>query len=207
MNRTNTNQTWKMPAAGVLQNISPKMMVMGVLVAVMAILWGRVLLRGKGGPAAVNAQETAALQQTVQARPVAGSVRISVVELPCRPGRNDILSKDMFSGADWTAFKPDQASEKNGLVAAADGSVGTSEQLKLEQIAARITLDAVSKRADGMTSQAFANGKILTVGSTLTVKEGPDQYALTVTDISENTVTFSWNTVSVVLKMAEINNE
>jgi hypothetical protein len=74
-------------------------------------------------------------------------------------------------------------------------------------MAAKMTLEAIIKAEDGTPYQAFVNGKILTVGSTLTVKEGPDQFVLTVTDIKAKEVEFSWNTVSAVLKMAETNNE
>ena len=52
----------KKPVTGGLQNISPKVMAMIVLLAVMGILWGRVLLKGKGGPAATNAQDQAIVQ-------------------------------------------------------------------------------------------------------------------------------------------------
>ncbi|MCI0498223.1 MAG: hypothetical protein L0Y36_00880 [Planctomycetales bacterium] len=207
MNRIPANITRKMPAASALQNISPKVMVMTVLIAVMGILWGRVLLRGKSGPAAAGAQETAAVQPDIQSTPVSAGIRISPVALPNRPGRNDILSKDVFSGATWTAFDFYQSSGSRGSVTPNGGSAGTGDQSKLERIAARMTLEAVIKGDNGTPCRVFVNGKILTVGSTLTVKEGPDQYVLIVTDIKENKVEFSWNTVSVVLKMAEANNE
>ena len=47
----------KKPVTGGLQNISPKVMAMTVLLVVMGILWGSVLLKGTGGPAAANAQD------------------------------------------------------------------------------------------------------------------------------------------------------
>ncbi|MHC5161823.1 MAG: hypothetical protein ACYSO4_01685, partial [Planctomycetota bacterium] len=51
--------------------------------------------------------------------------------------------------------------------------------------------------------QAYVDDKILSVGSTLTVQEGTEKYVLTVEKISKKEVTFSWNEMSVVLKMAE----
>ena len=47
----------KKPVTGGLNNISPKVMTMIVLLVIMGILWGRVLLKGTGGPAAANAQD------------------------------------------------------------------------------------------------------------------------------------------------------
>ena len=64
-------------------------------------------------------------------------------------------------------------------------------------------LEAVIQDADSKPFQAFVDDKILSVGSTLTVKEGPDQYVLMLEEISEKEVLFSWNEMSVVLKMAE----
>ncbi|MHC4950767.1 MAG: hypothetical protein ACYTEU_07255 [Planctomycetota bacterium] len=60
MNQKKTIQTKKLPVTGALQNISPKTMVMIALLAVMGILWGRVLLTGNKGPAAANAQDLVA---------------------------------------------------------------------------------------------------------------------------------------------------
>ncbi len=54
MNQRNTMMK-KKPVAGGFQKISPKVMAMIVLLAVMGILWGRVLLKGTGGPATAEA--------------------------------------------------------------------------------------------------------------------------------------------------------
>ncbi len=87
------------------------------------------------------------------------------------------------------------------------GAAGDSAELahraSLERIAGRLTLEAVICDAQNRPFKVFVDDKILSVGSTLTVKEGPEQYVLMLEEISEKEVSFSWNEMSVVLKMAE----
>ncbi|HOK94907.1 MAG TPA: hypothetical protein PK052_04425 [Anaerohalosphaeraceae bacterium] len=198
MNRKTPSLARKIQTPASLQNISPKMMVMVVLLAVMGILWGRVLLGGKKGPAVAEAQQAAVSAAELQSVQSAPAIRINPVELPCRLGRNDQLTNDLFS-------------RKGFLSAGAQSSSRDStadKQSRLERLAtAQLTLEAVVRREDGTPYQAFVNGKIVTVGAMLTVNEGPDQYVLTVTDIKENRVELEWNTVSVVLKMTGTSNQ
>ena len=199
----NTTKMKTGPVTGGLQNISPKTMVMIALLAVMGILWGRVLLRGKSGPASASAAETDALQQTAQ-NDLPASVRIKPVSLPFLSGRNDTLSGDLFSAENWQAFDSKRKGQTPGVkVDASEDSVERTLRLKLEKISKSLVLEAVIQDADGNPSQAFVDGKILSVGQTLTVQEGPDRYVLTLKKITENDVTFSWNKISIVLEMAE----
>ena len=179
-------------------NISPKTMAMVVLISAMAILWGRVLLKGSGGPASAKAQE----QENAQAITVEKSgtpVQIQAIELPILPGRNDKISNDLFGSDNWTAF--DLAGSQNP----ANGGVefDTKNNAELQRIAGKLKLEAVICDSENHPYQAFVDSKILSVGSTLTVQEGPDQYVLVLKKISEKEVTFSWNEMSIVLKMAE----
>jgi hypothetical protein len=193
----------KKPVTGGLQSISPKVMAMTVLLVVMGILWGRVLL--KGGPAAANAQDALSAQEIIS-DPAVDGVRIEPVELPVLPGRNDRISNNLFGSENWTAFTLNQnQSDVNGGVKV-DGSADSAElthRASLERIAGRLMLEAVICDAQNRPFQAFVDDKILSVGSTLTVQEGPDQYVLMLEEISEKEVSFSWNEMSVVLKMAE----
>ena len=195
----------KKPVTGGLQNISPKVMAMVILLVVMAILWGRVLLKGTGGPAAANAQDQANIQDIISDM-APEAVEIEAIRLPMLPGRNDRVSHDLFSSDNWTAFELNQnQNEANGGVKV--GGTGNSAELthrsRLERIAGQLKLEAVICDAQNSPFQAFVDDKILTVGSTLTVQEGPDQYVLMLEEISEKEVSFSWNEMSVVLKMAE----
>ena len=88
-------------------------------------------------------------------------------------------------------------------MAGAGDSSELTHRSRLERIAGRLKLEAVICDAEDRPFQAFVEDKILSVGSTLTVQEGPDQYVLMLEQISEKEVLFSWNEMSVVLKMAE----
>ena len=195
----------KKPVTGGLQNISPKVMAMVVLLVVMAILWGRVLLKGAGGPAAANAQDQSSMEGLISdGTPEA--IEIQAVQLPMVPGRNDRVSNDLFSSDNWTAFELNH-NQNDSNAGVKVGEAGHSTELThragLERIADRLTLEAVICDAQNRPFQAFVDDKILSVGSTLTVQEGPDQYVLMLEEISEKEVSFSWNEMSVVLKMAE----
>lgn len=206
MNHVNKMQMKKTPVTGVLQNASPKTMAMIVLLAVMGILWGRVLLSGTKGPAAVNAQDVTAVQATDQKATLSGSnLTLKAIALPHEPGRHDTLSHDLFSADRWTAFGLSGSQDNDRSIVRVDSAEDAEKmhQTRLEKIAQRLTLEAVIQDADGNPFQAFVDDKILSVGSVLTVKEGPDRYALTLARISEKEVLFMWNEISVVLKMAE----
>ena len=196
----------QMPVRTALQNLNPKTMAMIVLLAVMGILWGRVLIGGKKGLASANAQDAAGAQSAAWASAKSASkVTLQAVELPKVPGRNDTLSHDLFSADRWTAFglKGSQDNNSSGVQIDSGEDAEQIYQRRLEKIAQRLTLEAVIQDSDGNPFQAFVDGKILSVGSKLTVKEGPDQYELTLEKINNKEVLFTWNKVSVVLKMAE----
>ena len=194
-----------MPVTGALQNISPKTMAMVVLLAVMGILWGRVLLSGEKGPAVASAQDAAVMQPMAQTGQSDGALTLKAVTLPRMPGRNDMISHDPFSADRWTAFglEGSQTNEHSDVSVDSAEDAEKMHQSRLEKIAQRLKLEAVIQDADGNPFQAFVDDKILSAGSTLTVKEGPDQYELTLEKISKKEVLFTWNKISVVLKMAE----
>ena len=195
----------KKPVTGGLQNISPKVMAMFVLLVVMAILWGRVLLKGTGGPAAANAQDQESIQDTISDM-ASKALEIKAVELPVLPGRNDRVSNNLFSSENWTAFELNHNQDDSKSGVKVDGTGHATElthRSRMERIAGRLTLEAVICDAQNRPFQAFVDDKILSVGSTLTVQEGPDQYVLMLEEISQKEVSFSWNEMSVVLKMAE----
>ena len=130
----------KKPVTGGLQNISPKVMAMIVLLVVMGILWGRVLLKGTGGPAAANAQDQDYIDNLISDT-APEAVEIEAVQLPVLPGRNDRVSNDLFSSENWTAFElnHNQNSAHGGVkVGGAGDSSELSHRSRLERIAGRL---------------------------------------------------------------------
>ena len=197
------NMINKKPAIGALHNINPKVMTMVVLLMLMGILWGRVLLQGTAGPAAAHAQDQQDAQDAAL-NTASNGVEIQPVRLPVLPGRNDRVTNDLFGSKNWTAFEINQNAVGNGVkVGTQNDSIRLEHRAGLKRIADRLKLEAVICDEQNRPSQAFVDGKILSVGSTLTVQEGPDQYGLTLEKISVNEVVFSWNEMSVVLKLAE----
>ena len=164
-----------------------------------------ILLKGTGGPAAANAQDQEYIQDTIS--DMASKVlEIKAVELPMLPGRNDRVSNNLFSSENWTAFELNHNQDDSKVGVKVDGTGHATElthRSRLERIAGRLKLEAVICDSQNRPFQAFVDDKILSVGSTLTVQEGPDQYVLMLEEISKKEVSFSWNEMSVVLKMAE----
>ena len=129
MTQRNTN---KKPVTGGLQNISPKVMAMTVLLVLMGILWGRVLLKGIGGPAAANAQDDPSVQDIVSDSASDG-VRIEAVQLPMLPGRNDRISNNVFSSENWAAFElnQNQNTSNGGVKVGGAGDSARSEERRV----------------------------------------------------------------------------
>ncbi len=204
MKRKKQNNPKSAPVAVRLQNLSRKTIAATVLVSLMVLLWGRVLLKGKGSPAEAVAQDVSPLQSPI-AKSVASSAGIEPVVLDVLNGRHDALTCDMFSTANWKAFsltKQENVSS-NAQVLSIEENLEKRHQLNLEKMAKTLKLEAVIHNADGIPYQVFVNDAILTVGSVLTVKEGPDQYELSLKEIKENEALFAWNKFSITLKMTE----
>lgn len=187
------------PAANRMQRPSGKTLAAVALVSIMAILWGRVLLSGKSGPATATAQELN-LQEQAKA-PTPASLRIAPIELDRLEGRHDALSGDMFCNDFWKAFNTE---EKPPEAPVLQQTPEEGHRENLEKIVRAFKLEAIIRDADGVPSQVFIDDKILAVGSVLTVKEGPEQYALVLREISDNAVLFDWNDIAVTKKMTEM---
>jgi hypothetical protein len=198
MYRSIQNNLKKMPVAGRLQNVNGKTFAAVVLLSVMVLLWGRVLLRGKSGPASADAQQASTVRQA--AAQDAQPLQVLPVKLDVLPGRHDRLYKDIFSTDGWDAFALDGGAEKATV---SKNSMEEKHRANLEKIAATLKLEAIIRDANGHPFQVFVNDTIFTVGSVLTVKEGPEQYELVLKEIGENEATFTWNETSIILKMTE----
>ncbi|MBL7214458.1 MAG: hypothetical protein ISS71_02135 [Phycisphaerae bacterium] len=181
-----------------LRNANGKTVAAIVLVCVMALLWGRVLLKDKAGPATAVAQELQQLEQ-VNTQP-SQSDKILAVKLNVVEGRHDALTSNMFSTDHWRAFDLGNSAVN---ISDSQDNLETRHQANLEKIAKTLNLEAMIRDADGKPYQIFVNDAILTVGSVLTVKEGPEQYELTLKEIGENEAVFDWNKTSITLKMTE----
>lgn len=205
MNRTtaNSGNSRKLTTSG-LSNISPKTMAAVVLMSAMVILWGRVLLRGKGGPETAGAQEIESRQSEIAAAEtnVPAAVQISPVQLPFVAGRHDKLSADMFATDRWMAFDFSGDLRSKTVQVEADGQTEQKAHLaNLDTLAGELKLEAVIEGADGM--QAFIDGKILTAGQSLTVRRQSQVYELVLTELDAQHAVLKWGTYSIRLKITE----
>jgi type II secretory pathway pseudopilin PulG len=166
------------------------------LIVIMAFMWGRVIINRKASKNEAKAatiratQEAQATQQQKQP-----DVKITFVQLPVVPGRNDVLTHDIFTAKKWKGFP-------------AGTDTGTSEVTLLNdneyinKIAKTITLDAIIA---GQNPEAFIQSQLVSVGSKLHVNYNDQIYEFTVAEIHETKVVLRLNDFAVDIKMSQSN--
>ena len=188
-------------AAHPLQTISPKTAAAVLLMALMAVLWGRVLIRGRSGPAAAQAAELLNEAAAASTRTVA-PLKITPVTLPVIEGRHDTLSRDFFSPDNWSGFSR-AARPAEPVVASDQELLEKQRNAYFSGLAKTLNLDAIIQGSAAAPARVCIEGKVLTQGQTLSVKNDTETYELTVSEIGEHQVVLTWNHWSVVLKMAQ----
>ncbi len=175
----------------------PKVIVAVVLISIMGFMWVKVLLNHRSkrneAMAAVTraAAEDTAAEQNQQ-------VRMSLHPLPVVPGRNDVLTHDIFTADRWDAFPGSAGS--NGAGSA--GGIGSYDGDLVAKIASAITLEAVIA---GANPEAFIENKLVKVGDILAVRYQDRIYEFTVAQIHETKVVLKWNDFTVDLRMSQLN--
>ena len=144
------------------------------LIALMVFMWARVL--GKKTPVTAAASQR---QENVQ-QDVNVELKISFIELPKIPGRNDVLTRDFFAADGWRNFLINEKNPGNEV----SGPKGGNEEV-VRRVAEKLKLEAIG--LDG-NPQAFINGKLLSVGDKLLVRNGGNKYECEVVGIEENMV-------------------
>ncbi|MCJ7676000.1 MAG: hypothetical protein MUO33_12740 [Sedimentisphaerales bacterium] len=169
------------------------------LVAVMAFMWIRLLR--KDAPQSAQANPT--MQQTSassQGQPATPS-KISFVELPKVPGRHDVIARDFFAPGDWwKSIKGIEGQNRTGAEEVRVVSAkGDREVINL--LGARLNLEAIVKDKN---LQAFINGKLLSVGDKLLIREGVRTLDCEVVQIEQNQVTIRCGQSQVTLKLSQV---
>ena len=163
------------------------------LIAVMTIMWAKVLSRKSPATAA------AALRNEVVN--VEGSnlvSNISFIELPIVEGRNDVLKRDFFAVGDWQDF----IRNKEGKNLTEDVNVVSRRNREvMKRIAEKLKLEAIG--LDG-NPQVFINSKLLSVGDILLVNDGGNTYECEVVSIEENAVLIKCGEAEITLKLAKV---
>jgi len=148
------------------------------LIAVMAVMWFRVLTRK-----APDGAEAAPVTDQTNTRDVPREeYRVSFVELPKVAGRNDVIGRDFFASNGWRHFVDGQR-RKPGAIESIVSKNGNEEVIR--RIAEKLNLEATIV---GGTPWAFINGQPLNIGGKLSISDGADTYACEVIDIKDNAV-------------------
>ena len=164
------------------------------LITVMVLLWVRAFSGGGDGPAVAKAGDdnSGVISGANSGKPEMG---ISYIKLPVVPGRNDVLTRDIFTHKNLNV---DDKSESEGY------EKTDIQSDYILQIAQTIKLDAIILAEPRDESQVLLDGKLLSVGSRLSVTYDESVYEFTIKQVYDNRVVLKCNEISVVVKMSSM---
>lgn len=168
------------------------------LIALMVFMWARVLATKTPEAAAAAPRREDAAQDILGADL---ELNISFIELPKVAGRNDVITRDFFTVDDWRDFVRD--GEGGSLAGSEEVNVVSKDgnEEVLRRIAEKLKLEAIG--LDG-NPQAFINGKLLSVGDKLLVRDGGKTYEYEVVSIEENAVLIKCGEAEITLKLTKV---
>ena len=175
----------------------PKVVMAAVLISIMAFMWIKVLLshRAEKNEARAAFAQTTAQQAAVQQQEQ--RLKITLHPLPVVPGRNNVLTHDVFTADRWKAFP----SHSRAGIGTSPQEIDRNDAGYIDKIAETITLEAVIA---GTNPEAFIGGKLVSVGHKLPVNYNEQIYQFTVTEIHETKVVLKWNDFTVDVKMSQL---
>jgi hypothetical protein len=164
------------------------------LVAIMVVMWARMLSKEAPSTAAAALREEDVKQDRSDTE-----LNITFIELPKVEGRNDVMKRDFFVVDDWQKFmKSGESENKTGVE---NVSVVSGPKKKtMERIAAKLKIEAIV--LDG-NPQVFINNILLSVGDKLLVKDGGNTYECEVVCIEENMVLIKCGEAEITKKITK----
>jgi hypothetical protein len=200
VNQKNLN---RVDLLGRLPTKKPKVIMAVVLVAVMAFMWVKVILGEKTSAAkgaALTSGTTASMTQS-NGQP---EIKLEYIKLPVVPGRNDILTKDIFTPQNWNAFDwGDDDNSENVEIVSPDDNGRQMHENNFRQIAERVPVDAISTDQSGRIL-AFIQDNVVSVGDKLTVEHNGYAYEFIVKEIRTEKVVLGWENCTVTLQMSQL---
>lgn len=195
----NNNRSTGLPSS--MPAVEPKTIVAVVLVASMLVLWGRVLLRSRTGPAIAGAETLSSQTENNTAKK---PVRIQAVSLPMLEGRNDRIAADIFNmDEQWKQFDWGQK-QNSGQTARKDGdSRQASTDRVVSSLARAVVLEAIIRNIQGSPDKASINGVLVSVGSSVVIMVGDERYTLDVKTIESKQVVLTWQGHTIISKMPD----
>lgn len=173
-----------------------KAAVAGCLIALMAFMWLRVIRKKTPQPAQATLLAQAG-PHTSNAEP---TLKISFIQLPNLPGRNDSITRDFFDSHDWRHFIKNAKKRKTtGPEEVNNSSYGDREKIT-KRIAEKLKLQAI---AFGSNPQAFINDKPLSIGDKLLIADAAENRICEVVAIQKQSVSIRCAEVEITLKLEE----
>jgi len=168
------------------------------LIAVMAIMWVRVLTKQ-----APEAAEAAFGTEQLNAEGVSNQkLNVSFTELPQVAGRNDVITRDFFASNGWRHF----GGQERNLTVIEEVNVvsknGNEEVIR--KVAEKLKLEAIVVLSNN--PRAFINNKVVSVGDKVLIRDGVDIYECEVIEIKEkeNKVVIKCREAEVTLKLTRV---
>jgi hypothetical protein len=163
-----------------------------LLIAVMVLMWARLLIKKN----TASAQNSVLAPQTTSAEILRPRMKITYIELPRIKGRNDTLSRDVFASNKWEGA----GASPNGIIKVRQKHKNANEDLKntIETIGKELKLEAIFS---GTNPQASVGGMLVLPQSKLTVKYEGEQYEFKALAINDNEVVLECKGVQVKLTM------
>ena len=169
------------------------------LVAVMAVMWVRVLTKQtpEAAEAAITTEQANADSSPDQ------KLNVSFIELPQVEGRNDVITRDFFASSDWRHFEGGK--EKNLAVIEEVNIVSKNgNEEVIRKVAEKLKLEAIVVLSN--KPRAFINNKVISVGDKVLIRDGIDTYECEVIEIKENMVVIKCKEAEVTLKLTQVSD-
>lgn len=166
------------------------------LIAIMAFMWIRVLTRETPRSAEAETQQDSL---NADASGSNSQPNISYKELSRVTGRNDKLTRNFFAAEGWKDFVKGEGRNTDSINEASIVS-GNGDEEVAKRVAKRLKLDAIVR---GGNPRVFINDKLLAVGDSLFVRDGPDDYECEVIGIEEKRVFIRCGEAKIILKIAQ----
>jgi len=167
------------------------------LIAVMTIMWVRVLT--KQAPEAAEAAFG-----TEQLNEIGSSnqeLNLSFIVLPQVAGRNDVITRDFFASDDWRHFDSEKGRNLAVIEEVNIVSKNGNEEV-IRKVAEKLKLEAIVVLSNN--PRAFINNKVISVGDKVLIRDGVDTYECEVIEIKENMVVIKCREAEVTLKLTRV---
>jgi len=169
------------------------------LVAVMAIMWVRVLTKQ-----APEAAEAVSMTEQLNAEGSSNrELKVSFIELPQVAGRNDVITRDFFASDGWRSFDSEKGRNLAVIEEVKVVSKNGNEEV-IRKVAEKLKLEAIVVLSNN--PRAFINNKVISVGDKVLIRDGVDTYECEVIEIEEkeNKVVIKCREAEVTLKLKQV---